>query len=45
MEKWTTPLYDKLNALGYTRFVPQNILKDGILLDITDCVLLNMHIK
>jgi hypothetical protein len=39
MEKFTTPLYDKLNALGYTRFVPQNILKAGILLDITDYVI------
>ena len=32
-------LYDKLNNLGYTRLVPQNILKDGVLLDITDYVI------
>ena len=33
-------LYNILNENGYTRFIPQNILNDGLLLDITDYVIL-----
>lgn len=29
-------LYDKLIALGYYRFVPQNVLRDGFAVEITD---------
>ena len=32
-------LYNKLYDNGYTRIVPQNILNEGILLDITDYVI------
>ena len=32
-------LYDKLYHSGYTRIIPQNILNEGIVLDITDYVI------
>lgn len=34
-------LYDKLSDNGYTRLIPQNILNEGILVEVTDFVVFN----